>query len=96
MPGMLGRRSIKNHTGMGSYILKIMTFLREFSWMEDVRAKEDLSKPMEATTRETLKIMLLMVMAYMWGKKGSDSKANGKIMFPMGMGRQPIQMSPDT
>ncbi len=47
--------------------------------MEDVKAKADLLSPMEVIMMEILKIMSLMGMAFMLGKKDFDIKGNGRI-----------------
>lgn len=62
--------------------------------MEDAKEKVGLSKLMEVIMMEISKIMQQMDMEYMLGRKDLGSKANGKIMFQMGMEKQLIRMAP--
>ncbi len=64
---------------MENFILIIMIFYKELLFMEDVKAKADLLSPMEVIMMEILKIMSLMGMAFMLGKKDFDIKGNGRI-----------------
>ena len=68
---------------MASCILKMMTCWKEHLFKDDVKAKDDLLKLMEAIMMGILKIMWLMDMAFMLERKDLGMKANGKIMCLM-------------
>ena len=64
--------------------------------MEDVRAKEDLSKPMEAIMKDKLKIIKLMVMENIMMLMDTSMKVNGKITYRMEWVKRLTQMEAGT
>lgn len=96
MLNLLVKLSMESHMGLANSIFKMMTIYKALLLMGVVKAKEELSKLMEAIMKDKLKIMKLMVMGNIMMLMDTSMKVNGKIICPMEWEKPLIQMEVDT